>query len=60
ALEAKEITKGTSTRTVTGSFGIASRIHSNANSIEELIEYADQALYYSKENGRNRFTIFNR
>jgi len=60
ALEANEITKGTSTRKVTGSFGIASRLHSNANSIEELIEYADQALYHSKENGRNRFTIFNR
>lgn len=58
ALEANEITKGTSTRRVTGSFGIACRQQSGANSIEELIEYADQALYHSKENGRNRFTIY--
>ncbi len=40
---------------VTISFGVAS-INSGANSIENLIDYADSALYISKESGRNQVT----
>ncbi len=42
-------------KTITSSFGIAS-INSGATSIESLIDYADNALYMSKESGRNRVT----
>lgn len=38
---------------ITASFGIAS-ITSGAKSIETLIDYADNALYISKESGRNQ------
>ena len=31
----------------------------DADDFEQLIAKADQALYYSKENGRNRFTLYN-
>jgi len=38
---------------ITSSFGIADS-HDKAMSLNELIEQADQALYFSKENGRNQ------
>jgi len=58
AIEKEEITKGFSTRFVTASFGIAARVHSGSGTLENLIDCADQALYHSKENGRNRSTVF--
>lgn len=58
ALEAKEIVKGNSSRFVTASFGIAGRLQSKAETLEQLIDNADQALYQSKETGRNKITIF--
>ena len=42
---------------VTVSFGVAS-IQSGAASVGELIDLADQALYASKETGRDRVTHF--
>lgn len=42
---------------VTASFGIA-EYPSNGSSVQELIESADKALYYSKENGRDRVTVY--
>jgi diguanylate cyclase (GGDEF)-like protein len=57
-LEKNEIAKGKSLRLVTASFGIASRIQTGATEIERLIEYADQALYVSKETGRNKVTVY--
>jgi len=42
---------------VTASLGVAS-IHDNADSLTGLIDQADQALYHSKENGRNQVTRF--
>jgi diguanylate cyclase (GGDEF)-like protein len=44
---------------VTISCGIAS-FPEDGNTSSELIEKADMALYYSKNNGRNRVTLYNR
>lgn len=49
--------RDTEVRQITSSFGIAS-ITDGAKTIEQLIEHADIALYASKENGRNRTTIW--
>ncbi|MEQ1592677.1 MAG: diguanylate cyclase [Thiobacillaceae bacterium] len=54
---------GTSVRTiegltVTGSFGVSS-LRSGADSLSELIELADFALYHAKRNGRNRVSVWN-
>lgn len=50
---------GFATVPVTASLGVAS-IRSGADVLTALIDQADQALYYSKENGRNRVTRFDR
>lgn len=42
---------------VTVSIGIATYPH-DAKNLDELIEYADRALYFSKEHGKNRFTLW--
>ncbi|MDS4077205.1 MAG: diguanylate cyclase [Candidatus Accumulibacter sp.] len=57
-----ESTAGPSIRTtdvgtITSSFGLAS-ITDGAPNIEQLIEQADDALYDSKKNGRNRVTLW--
>lgn len=41
----------------TMSFGISSREHSG-ESVKDLIQKADQALYKAKENGRNQVVVF--
>lgn len=43
---------------VTASFGLSEYPNDETN-IERLIELADKSLYYSKEKGRNRITIYN-
>lgn len=43
--------------TITSSFGVA-LTRSTRLSLEHLIDQADQALYQSKRNGRNRCTLF--
>jgi diguanylate cyclase (GGDEF)-like protein len=43
---------------VTISAGIATFPHGRVHDSKELIEYADQALYKAKENGRNRVETF--
>lgn len=43
---------------LTASFGIAEAQRSNAQSVEELIDFADRALYQAKEKGRNRVEIY--
>jgi diguanylate cyclase (GGDEF)-like protein len=42
---------------ITSSFGIAV-MNPEAETLADLIDQADQALYHSKENGRNRVTVF--
>ena len=42
---------------ITSSFGVAS-LSAGADTAEGLADQADQALYYSKHNGRNRCTTF--
>ena len=46
-------------RKITSSFGVAS-LSDGAATLQELIDQADQALYASKEGGRNRVTIWTR
>lgn len=46
-------------RKITSSFGVAS-LTDGASGLQELIDQADQALYTSKEGGRNRVTIWTR
>jgi diguanylate cyclase (GGDEF)-like protein/PAS domain S-box-containing protein len=44
---------------ITSSFGLAT-ITQGASTFEELIDHADQALYASKQGGRNRVTLWTR
>jgi diguanylate cyclase (GGDEF)-like protein/PAS domain S-box-containing protein len=44
-------------RRITSSFGVAA-LEDGALSLQELIDQADQALYASKEGGRNRVTVW--
>lgn len=44
---------------ITVSMGIASMIVSPSNTIYDVIEKADEQLYYSKNSGRNRITMNN-
>ena len=41
---------------VTLSIGLCCQTAANTAALEKLIEYADESLYHSKENGRNRVT----
>ena len=42
---------------LTASFGVAESISSKVDSIEDLIDEADKALYRAKKNGKNRVEI---
>ncbi len=57
--EAQRAIRGTEVRRITSSFGVATLL-TGARSLEELIDQADQALYRSKENGRNQVTLHER
>jgi len=47
-----------SLKVVTASFGI-STVPISANTVKQLLDYADQALYQSKRHGKNRVTVYN-
>ncbi len=49
--------RNTDVENITMSFGVASIVE-GATTLEELIEQADNALYMSKESGRNRVTVW--
>ena len=51
--------RGTAVMPITSSFGLAS-VALGARTLEELIDQADQALYRSKQGGRNRVTVWAR
>lgn len=54
---AAESIRSTRVERITASFGVAS-LQQGAVRLEELIEHADNALYMSKENGRNQVTAW--
>ncbi len=54
---AKSAIRGTDVMRIAASFGVAS-VMMGASSLESLIEQADQALYRSKEGGRNRVSVW--
>ncbi len=54
---AKDAIRGTDVMRIAASFGVAS-VMMGASSLESLIEQADQALYKSKEGGRNRVSVW--
>jgi len=44
--------------TLSASFGIAELTHSQAGSVQQLIGFADHALYQAKRLGRNRVSVY--
>jgi diguanylate cyclase (GGDEF)-like protein/PAS domain S-box-containing protein len=55
---AREAVRSTRVEKITSSFGVSS-ISQGALRLEELIDHADNALYRSKEEGRNRVSVRN-
>jgi diguanylate cyclase (GGDEF)-like protein/PAS domain S-box-containing protein len=56
---ARGAVRGTDVMPITASFGVAT-LSLGARSVEALIDQADQALYRSKQAGRNRVTLWER
>lgn len=56
---ARSAIRGTDVMAITASFGVSTRVL-GARSLTELIDQADQAMYKSKQAGRNRVTAFER
>jgi diguanylate cyclase (GGDEF)-like protein len=54
---ANESLRGMDITPITASIGLAC-VSQGATSLEALIDHADQALYTSKQNGRNRVTVW--
>ena len=59
AVEAREVTYGGKTIKVTISIG-AAELTEEVDSYQEWLEQADKSLYHSKQNGRNRVTLYNK
>ncbi len=51
---------GTKVIPVTASFGVHASIIDFNKSFNQLLQKADNALYYSKENGRDRITVYSK
>lgn len=57
SIEESAMVSGTISINITVSIGIATYDHSNFQTFEELVKFADELLYESKLNGRNRTTL---
>jgi len=57
AIEAEVLDLGVATVNITVSVGLAD-FPADASNEHDLIEFADQALYYAKDTGRNRVCLF--
>ena len=57
-VESQEVNGNGNVLHVTISVGVATFPHENIHDAKELIEFADQALYKAKENGRNRVEAY--
>jgi diguanylate cyclase (GGDEF)-like protein len=57
-VESQEVKDNGNVLRVTISVGVATFPHENIRDAKELIEFADQALYKAKENGRNRVEAY--
>lgn len=57
--EAAQSLRLTGDRTITASFGVTD-LNAGAGDLADLIDQADNALYRSKDNGRNQVTVFTR
>ena len=56
--EGKIYTNGLHSTSVTVSIGIASKNHHQPARWEDLVGYADKALYGAKNDGRNRVKVY--
>jgi diguanylate cyclase (GGDEF)-like protein len=57
-VESHEVQDNGNVLSVTISVGVATFPHERVHDSKELIDYADQALYKAKDNGRNRVEVF--
>jgi diguanylate cyclase (GGDEF)-like protein len=57
-VESHEVQDNGNVLRVTISIGVATFPHERVHDSKELVDYADQALYKAKDNGRNRVEVF--
>ncbi|MES0362697.1 MAG: diguanylate cyclase [Desulfobacteria bacterium] len=57
-VESHEVQDNGNVLRVTISIGVATFPHERVHDAKELVDYADQALYKAKDNGRNRVEVF--
>jgi diguanylate cyclase (GGDEF)-like protein len=57
-VESHEVQDNGNVLRVTISIGVATFPHERVQNSKELVDYADQALYKAKDNGRNRVEVF--
>ncbi|MES0349685.1 MAG: diguanylate cyclase [Desulfobacteria bacterium] len=57
-VESHEVQDNGNVLRVTISVGVATFPHEKVHDSKELVDYADQALYKAKDNGRNRVEVF--
>jgi len=58
SVEAAEISYGSEIMRLTVSIGVHSQIAEEASNIEQMIGFADYALYQAKNGGRNKVCLY--